>query len=131
MVKVKITSASGLATTSTLHAVENNILNTSEIVNKTDYDAEISHINTKFFTTSGYNKFASEIVKAKIKNGVVDEYDIFEFIKNSDLDKKIATLAVNAELKSEQDKIVKLQTLLNCVILVITVSLKAMNLRNI
>ena len=40
---------------------------------------------------------------------MVNESNISRFISNSDLDKKIATLATKAELKTEQNKIVKLQ----------------------
>ena len=40
---------------------------------------------------------------------LVDKSDIFSFIDNSDLDKKIATLATKEELKSEQRKTTKLQ----------------------
>ena len=41
--------------------------------------------------------------------GLVDKSDIFSLIDNSDLDKKIATSATKAELKSEQRKTTKLQ----------------------
>ena len=41
--------------------------------------------------------------------GLVDKSDIFSLIDNSDLDKKIATSAKKAELKSEQRKTTKLQ----------------------
>ena len=40
---------------------------------------------------------------------LVDKSDITGFINNSDLNKKVATLATNAELKKEQDKITKLK----------------------
>ena len=93
MIEGKIPSITGLATTSTLNAVENKILNVSEIVHKTGYDADISHINTKYFTASESNKFRGEIVNAKIKMRVVGKYDdISWFINNSDLDKKIEAL---------------------------------------
>ena len=39
-----------------------------------------------------------------------DKSAIAWFINNADLDKKVATLATKAELKAEQDKIIKLQT---------------------
>ena len=41
---------------------------------------------------------------------LVDYSDISGFIKNSDLDNKVKTLATNTGSKSEQDKIVKLET---------------------
>ena len=71
MIEGKIPSITGLATTSTLNAVENKILK----VHKTGYDADISHINTKYFTASESNKFRGEIVNAKIKMRVVGKYD--------------------------------------------------------
>ena len=40
----KIPSKSGLATTTALKPVKNKILNFSNLVNKTDYDAKISDI---------------------------------------------------------------------------------------
>ena len=40
---------------------------------------------------------------------LVDKSAISEFINNSDLDRKLATLATKAELKDEQDKIIKFQ----------------------
>ena len=40
----------------------------------------------------------------------VNESSIFNLIKNSDLNKKLATLATKAELKAEQNKTGKLQT---------------------
>ena len=43
------------------------------------------------------------------KKELVDKSDVSRFIDNSDLDKKVVTLATNAELKADQDKIVKLQ----------------------
>ena len=49
---------------------------------------------SKYFTSSDYNKFSNEIINAKIKEKeLVDKHEIFGFINNSDLDKKIATLA--------------------------------------
>ena len=41
---------------------------------------------------------------------LINKSDIFRFINASDLNKKIEILAKKAELKAEQDKIVKLET---------------------
>ena len=58
-----------------------------------------------------YDKFTNEILDANIKNKeLVNKSDISKFINNFDLDKNIETLATKADLKAEQDKIVKLQT---------------------
>ena len=43
------------------------------------------------------------------EKGLVDKSDISGFIDSSGLDKKLPTLATKADLKAEQDKIVKLQ----------------------
>ena len=40
---------------------------------------------------------------------LVNEFNTSGFIDNSDLDKRITTLATKAELKAKQDKIVKIQ----------------------
>ena len=69
---------------------------------------KLSVIETKYFTASDYNKFTDEILNAKIKEkGLVDKSDTSGFIDNSDLDKKIAILAIKAELKAKQDNIVR------------------------
>ena len=47
--------------------VENEISNVNGLVEKTDYKAKISDIAAKYFTTSDYNNFISEILKTKIK----------------------------------------------------------------
>ena len=78
---------------------------------KTDDDARISDIERKYFTTSDYNKFTREIIGAKIKEqGLVDKSNISNLVKNSNLNTKLAKLATKAELKVEQNKIVKVQT---------------------
>ena len=75
----------------------------SGLVKKTDYDAKISKFEGKYFTSSDYNKFASDILDAKIKQKeLANKFDISNLVKNSDL------LATKAELKAKQDKIVKL-----------------------
>ena len=52
----------------------------------------------------------NEISDNKIKEKkLVNESYITRFINSSDLDQKITTLKTKAELKAEQDKIVKLQ----------------------
>ena len=53
-------------------------------------------------TTSNYNKFANNILGAKITEKKKDnESDISEFISNADFNKKIKTLETKAELKAE------------------------------
>ena len=78
---------------------------------KTDYDAKILEIEKNYFTNSDYNKFTNKIFDGNIKNKeLVNKSDISKFINNSNLDKKIETLATKAVLKPEQEKMVKLET---------------------
>ena len=46
------------------------------------------------------------------KKNIVNESNIFGLIDNSDLEKMIPTLAIKAELKAEQDKLVKRKRLI-------------------
>ena len=55
-----------LAGTASLIAVENKIPNVSSLVKKADYDAKIKEIESRYFTTSDYNKFMNIILDAKI-----------------------------------------------------------------
>ena len=65
-----------------------------------DYNTKISDTEAKYFTTSDYNKFTRKILETKIKEKrLVDKTDISDFTDNSELDKKIATLATKIELK--------------------------------
>ena len=58
-----------------------------------------------------HNKFASQILHAKIKQKkLVDKSAIAGFINNTDLNRKVATPATKAGLKAKQDKIAKLET---------------------
>ena len=103
LVKSKIPSISGLVTNSTLTVVENKIPDVSNLV-KTDYNAKISDIESKYITAADYNKFTKNIVDNSIKSK--------NFVNKSaiaKLDKNVATLATKAELKTEQAKIIKLQ----------------------
>ena len=79
--------------------VDNKIPDVSSLVKKTNYDAKISNIKGKCFTTSDYNKFTSDVPDAKIKQKEwVNKSDISNLVKNSDLNTKLATLATKVEL---------------------------------
>ena len=68
-------------------------------------------VKKKHFIASHYNKFASNILNAKIKEKcLIKKSDIFGFINNSDLEKKIKILTTKAKLKAKQNKINKLET---------------------
>ena len=47
--------------------VEDKISDISGVVNKSTYNAKISDIEVKYFTSSGFNKFASKILETRIK----------------------------------------------------------------
>ena len=58
--------------------VENKIPGFSGLFKKTDYNAKISDIEKKYFTTSNYNKFTKKPLDAKIKEkGLFDKFNIF------------------------------------------------------
>ena len=95
-------SVTDFATTVALNAVENKIPNIGNLVKKKHYDAKISDIESRCLTPSDYNKFTNEITNNKIKEKqLIKKSDISGFTdNNTNLDKKIATLATKAELKS-------------------------------
>ena len=81
-----------------------------DLLQKRDYNGKQSDIEAKQFNTSNYNKFTGEILNKKIKQkGIADRSNISGFIDNSNLEKKIATVVTNTELKVKQDRIEKLQ----------------------
>ena len=55
-IQLKIPSITGLADTA-LSAVENKIPDVSSLVKKTDCEAKISDIESKYFIAADYNKF--------------------------------------------------------------------------
>ena len=72
-----------------------------------------TEIEGKSITDSNYNKFTSDILDTKIKKKeLVNKSDISNLMKDFDLKIKHATLGTKAELKAEQNKIVKLQTVI-------------------
>ena len=98
---VKITSITGLLTTAAFNAVENKIPSFSDLVEKTDYNTKILKHETKYPTTSDYNRFTAEILEAKIKGkGLINKSNISNLVNSYDLNAKLATLATKAELKT-------------------------------
>ena len=80
------------------------IITLKYLVRRTDYNAKILDIEAKYFSSSDYNQFKSEILDANIKEkGLVGKFDISWFKNKSDLYKKIATL------EAEEDKITRLK----------------------
>ena len=67
-IKGETLSITGLATTAALNSVNNEIPNVSDLIKKAGYDTKPLNIDSKYFTTSDYNKFTNNILDAKIKN---------------------------------------------------------------
>ena len=67
----KIPDVSGLVTTNFLNRkiskVENGISNVGVVVQKLDYDAKITDIKGKNFTTADYNRFPGDVLDTKIR----------------------------------------------------------------
>ena len=80
-----------MATTAALTAVENKIPNVSNLVENADYFDKIKEIESKYLTTSDYNKST---------NNIHDEPDILKSINNSDLDKKDRNICNKSRIKS-------------------------------
>ena len=107
----KIFSTGGSATSPALNAVKNKTPDVSNLVKK-NYDAKITVIENKYITTADKNKFTKDIVANNMKSkNFVDKFANSGFISNAGLDKKVAILVTKAELKVEQDRIIKLQEL--------------------
>ena len=63
-------SISGLATNTALTAVENKTTNVINLLKRINYDAKISEIDSKYFTTADYNKFTSQTLDEKINKRI-------------------------------------------------------------
>ena len=113
-VKTEIPSISGLATTSTLTAVENKIPNVSNLVKKTDYDTKVNeiekkitdHKHDKYITTPEFNKLTAENFTARLAQAnLVTKTDFDDKLIN--LNRKIISnktkhLIVENELKKSE-----------------------------
>ena len=113
-VESKIPDANCLLTTTALNTnigeVENKISYVTDSVKMTDYDTKISDIDEKCFASSEHNKSASNIFVARIKEkALIDNSDISNLVKNSNLNSKLAILGRKIGLKVEQGKILQLQ----------------------
>ena len=107
----KIPSITGLATSSALTAVENKIPDVSNLVNKTDYDTNISdivkkitdHDHDKYITTLEFNTMAANVFNARLAQANVITKTDFD-VKLSGLNKKVTSnktkhFLVETELK--------------------------------
>ena len=85
-------SISGLATTSSLTAVENKIPNVSDLVKRTDYDRKVNkiekkmtdHKHDKYITTPEFNKLAPENFAARLAQA--------NLTAKTDFDNKLSSL---------------------------------------
>ena len=112
----KIPSICGLATSSALAAVENEISDVSSLVKNTDYNTKISeivnkandHNHDKYIITSELNTMAADVFKARLsaQTNLIRKSDFdFRLKKNSDRVTKNKTkhLLVEIELKKLQN----------------------------
>ena len=77
----KTPSIDNLATTPALTTIQKNTY-FFDLVKREDYDAKISEMENKYFTTADYNKFTSHALDAKtIQKKFVNEFDINKKIK--------------------------------------------------
>ena len=101
-VENKVPGTSGLVTTGFLTTKIGEFENNRTIY----YDAKISDIEWKYFSTFDYNKFTNDIRDAKRKQKkLANVSNISNLVKSSNLSTKFETLTTKSELKAEQDKI--------------------------
>ena len=73
---------SSLATTAAVTAAENKIPNINNLLKKRKYyDAKISDIENKYFTTSDYRKFRRDILHAKIQRLIIANLGVIYFMQ--------------------------------------------------
>ena len=57
---------------------------------KTDYDAEILDIKSKYLTTADYNRFSNEKLDLEIKQkGLISKFDIADLVSNAKSNKEV------------------------------------------
>ena len=98
----KIPSIGGLATTTAFMALENKILDVSNLVKKTDYNTKINKIEKKindhnhdrYSTTPDFNKLTAEKRAAKLAqaNLAVKRSDAANFVNKTDFDEKLKNI---------------------------------------
>ena len=110
MIMKKISDVSGLVTST---GIDTKI---EEVDTKMKLISKLLEIKGKYFSTSDYNKFLSDIIRVIRQNEIVKKADISNLVK--DLNTKLAVLATKAELKAEKEKIVKLKRLIQFISIV-------------
>ena len=103
----KIADVRGLVTTTVLNTIFKEIDNikpdVSRLVKKIDHDAKISDIwkNILLLLIITNLQTKNWWKDKKKKKKLAGQFDIFNLVKNSDLNIKLETLATKAELKAE------------------------------
>ena len=97
--ELKIHNVVDLITTTVLDTkskeVENEISNVTDLVKKTYYDAKISDIEGKFTDLR-----LTHLMQKKNQKELINESDISNLVKISELNKEFSTLTTKAQLKA-------------------------------
>ena len=109
-VKNEIPSINNFAVTAALTSIENGIPNVNDQNKKADYNAKLSETKKNILLLLN-NKFTNNILDAKItEKKLANESGSDDNMKTPATKGEVNTLVIKAELKPDQDKIVKLET---------------------
>ena len=109
-VKNEIPSINNFAVTAALTSIENGIPNVNDQNKKADYNAKLSETKKNILLLLN-NKFTNNILDAKItEKKLANESGSDDNMKTPATKGEVNTLVIKAELKVDQDKIVKLET---------------------
>ena len=109
-VKNEIPSINNFAVTAALTNIENGIPNVNDQNKKADYNAKLSETKKNILLLLN-NKFTNNILDAKItEKKLANESGSDDNMKTPATKGEVNTLVIKAELKADQDKIVKLET---------------------
>ena len=98
-IESKILSITGLATPPA--TVEIKTLDVTNLVKKTDYDAETWDIKSKYFTAADYNTFINKKLDLKMKQKeLVDKSATVDLVKNAELDRKSSNISNKGRTES-------------------------------
>ena len=109
-VKNEIPSINNFAVTAALTSIENGIPNVNDQNKKADYNAKLSETKKNILLLLN-NKCTNNILDAKItEKKLANESGSDDNMKTPATKGEVNTLVIKAELKADQDKIVKLET---------------------
>ena len=118
--KAKYLKITNVATNTALTAVENKILNVSNLVRKTDYDTKVSEIekkitdddHDKYITSPEFNKLTAECFATRLKQAnLANKNDVTNFVNKANFDNKL--LSFNERINSNKTKHVLAENELN------------------